>query len=300
MPYGHGHEPMAGSNMVYCDTRRRDFQMVGKLVALCAACALVLGACSSAQDVKEAADAKPTGSTFDKDLHKGYVSLAQAELKEGDQGDAKHFSMKAKEAAAGKAVAPDDFEIRAIGGPEGKTLKDARVRLISALGSPKAMEKPKAAAKAQTMFDCWMQEQEEGWQSKDIAACRKGFETAMKALEPAKRKKTATKPSGSPYTVYFRFDSVSLTEKSEGALYDIMQDIRLHKPKDIVITAYTDLVGNKTYNLNLAELRGKNIEDKLKSAGAKSVTVLAKGATDPVVDTTKPNQPNRRAIITFK
>ena len=275
--------------------------MIGKFAALCAACVLILGACTSAQDVKEAADAKPTGSTFDKNLHKGYVSLATAELKEGDQGDAKYFSMKAKEAASGKAVAPDDFEIRSIGGPAGKNLKDARVRLVSALGSPKAMEKPQAAAKAQTMFDCWMQEQEEGWQSKDIADCRKGFETAMKALEPAKKKKKkAKKASGSPYTVYFKFDSASLTEKSEGALYDIMQDVRLHKPKDVVITAYTDLVGNKTYNLNLAEMRAKSLEKSLKSAGAKSVTVLAKGATDPIVDTAKPNQPNRRAIITFK
>ena len=134
----------------------------------------------------------------------------------------------------------------------------------------------------------------------DIASCRKGFETATKALEPAKKKKKAKKASGSPYTVYFKFDSAGLTDKSEGALYDIMQDIRLHKPKNVVITAYTDLVGDKTYNLNLAEMRGKGLEEKLRSAGAKNVTVLAKGATDPVVDTAKPNQPNRRAIITFK
>ena len=278
-----------------------------RAVMACAACALLIGACTSARDVEEAANANATGSGFTQSLHQEYVGLAKAELKEGDQADAKHFAMKAKEAATGKAVAPDDLKIRSVGGTAGKNLSDARVRLVSALNSPEAKRRPAVAAKAQGMFDCWMQEQEEGWQQKDIAACRQGFDKAMALLSAKQRgvavkkaNKPAKKPSGSPYTVFFKFDSAELTEKSQGALYDIMQDIRVHKPKSVHVVAHTDLVGDKAYNAKLSEKRAAGLQTLLKDAGAKVVTVEAMGASDPVVDTRKPNQPNRRAIIVFK
>lgn len=274
--------------------------MTKRIVLASAACALILGACASSDQVKEAANAKPTGSAFSQSLHKEYVDLAKAELAEGDQGDASHFALKAKEAASGKSVSPDDFKIRTIGGPAGKTLKGERTRLISALGGAEAKRKPAVAAKAQGMFDCWMQEQEEGWQSKDIKACRAGYEKAMALLTPKKPKKKQKGSSQSPYTVYFKFDSTDLTEKSEGALYDVMQDVRKFKPKTVHVIAYTDLVGDADYNAKLAEKRASDIEKKLKDAGAKNVTVEAKGENDPIVDTGKPSQPNRRAIIVFK
>ncbi len=271
-----------------------------RTVLASAACALILGACASADQVKEAATAKPTGSAFSQSLHKEYVDLAKAELAEGDRGDASHFALKAKEAATGKSVAPDDFKIRTIGGPAGKTLAGERVRLVSALQGAEAKRKPAVAAKAQGMFDCWMQEQEEGWQSQDIKACRTGYEKAMALLTPKKKEKKApTVASKSPYTVYFKFDSADLTEKSEGALYDLMQDAGKVKPKSVHVIAYTDLSGDADYNAKLAAKRAAGLQKKLQEAGVKTVTVEAKGAVDPVVDTGKPSQPNRRAIVVF-
>ena len=271
-----------------------------RIVLASAACALLLGACASSDQVKEAANAKVTGSAFSQSLHKEYVDLAKAELAEGDRGDASHFALKAKEAATGKSVAPDDFKIRTISGSAGKTLKGERTRLISALGGSEAKRKPAVAAKAQGMFDCWMQEQEEGWQSKDIKACRTGYEKAMALLTPKKKKKKKKASSKSPYTVYFKFDSADLTPKSEGAFNNLVQDVQKFKPKSVHVIAYTDLSGNADYNAKLAEKRAAEIQKKLKGAGAKNVTVEAKGAVDPIVDTGKPNQPNRRAIVVFK
>jgi outer membrane protein OmpA-like peptidoglycan-associated protein len=271
-----------------------------RIVLASAACALLLGACASSDQVKEAANAKVTGSAFSQSLHKEYVDLAKAELAEGDRGDASHFALKAKEAAAGKSVSPDDFKIRTISGSAGKTLKGERTRLISALGGSEAKRKPAVAAKAQGMFDCWMQEQEEGWQSKDIKACRTGYEKAMALLTPKKKKKKKKASSKSPYTVYFKFDSADLTPKSEGAFNNLVQDVQKFKPKSVHVIAYTDLSGNADYNAKLAEKRAAEIQKKLKGAGAKNVTVEAKGAVDPIVDTGKPNQPNRRAIVVFK
>jgi OOP family OmpA-OmpF porin len=266
------------------------------LAATCAICALSLSACAGTKDVGEAAALKPSGPAFTQSLHKDYVALAQSELEQGDRTSARHYAMKAKEAAAGKTVGPDAVATRQIGAPQDKTLSDARARLVAALGSAEAGKKPAEAAKAQSNFDCWMEQQEEGWQLDHIAACRKGFDTAMAALAP---EKMAAK-SPELQTVYFKFNSTELTAKSEDELAAIIRDVKLAKPKTVQVISYTDLAGDKAYNAKLAAMRGKSIEEKLKDAGAPIVRVDARGPVEPVVDTAKPNQENRRAVIIFQ
>ncbi len=266
------------------------------LVAACAAGVLLaLGACSSSREVSEAAALHPTGSAFNQNLHKDYVALAESELDQGDRISASHYALKAKQAAAGQAVAPDDVSARRIDPPLSTTMGDARARLVTALASPEAAKKPAEAAKAQTNFDCWMEQQEEGWQFDHIAACRKGFDTALAALAP---EKVAVK-TPEQQMVHFKFDSTELTEKSQNEMEQIVRDVQLAKPKSVQIQAYTDLSGDKMYNAKLAAMRGKTIEDKLKDAGAEVIQVDARGAVDPIVDTPKPNEENRRAVIIF-
>ncbi len=274
--------------MSISNSRRRTF-LTGYAIGL-----VILGACTSTRDVNEAASMKPTGSPFTQSLHKEYVDLAKFEVEQGDRSDARHYALKAKDAAAGKAVGPDDFNVREIGAPENKTLTDARSRLLSALGGPEAAKKPETAAKAQSMFDCWMEQQEEGWQYDHIAACRKGFDTAMAALAP---EKMAAAPG--PQTVYFKFNSAELTEQSQQDLATVVRDYKLAKPKTVNVITYTDLSGNKEYNAKLAAMRGKSLEGQLKQAGVDAIKVDARGAVEPVVDTPKPNQENRRGVIIF-
>lgn len=260
---------------------------------ICAAGLLALGACSSTQIVDEAANAKPGGSAFNQNLHKEYVSLAKSELAQGDRAEARRYALKAKDAAAGKPVSPDDIAARRLNSPDDKTLTDARGRLIEALDGKEATRKPGQAAKAQSMFDCWLEQQEEGWQQADIDACRKGFDTAMAALAP---EKMASKEPA-PQTVHFKFDSTELTPKSQGELADLIREVKLEKPRTIKIISYTDLSGDKAYNAKLATMRGQSIESKLKDAGAQVIRVDARGPVEPIVDTEKPNQKNRRAVI---
>jgi len=264
-----------------------------------AASMLVLGACSNAELIKQVELTKPSGTNFSKSLHGNYVKLAKAEEKEGDLGDAKHFIMKAKAAAAGQSVAPEGLPPRNVTGKDAKAISAARPMLIKALAGKKAQKMPDVAATAQTSFDCWVQEAEEGIQPKEIAACRKAYDVAMAKLGTAGKKKKRKVASGSPFTVYFKFDKTDLTDQSEGSLYDIMQKVRVHKPKKVHIIAYTDLSGKNQYNDKLAAMRAEGLAQKLKGAGAKVVTTAAPGPKDPVVDTNKPNQTNRRAIIIF-
>jgi len=117
---------------------------------------------------------------------------------------------------------------------------------------------------------------------------------------PVKKKKKKLPASGSPFTVYFKYDSTDLTEGSHGAIFDILQKVPVYKPKLVDIIAHADKPGTDEYNMNLSQERADALAKMFKGAGAKKIRALGVGEREPIVDTEKPNQTNRRAIITFK
>ena len=124
---------------------------------------------------------------------------------------------------------------------------------------------------------------------------------AMKApVKKKKKKKKKKKPaSGSPFTVYFKSNSVDLTDASEGSLFDIMQKVRPYKIKKVTLYVHSDLAGTPAQNMKISEKRGAKLADSMKGAGVKEVNVVAVGDKEPIVETRRPNQTNRRAIIVF-
>jgi len=123
---------------------------------------------------------------------------------------------------------------------------------------------------------------------------------AKKADAPKKKKKKKKAPSGSPFTVYFKQNSAELTEKSQGSMFDIMQKVRVYKPKSVHIVAHTDLTGSAEANKKMSEKRAANLAKKMKGAGAKTVTTEAAGDTQPIVNVKGASAANRRGIIIFK
>lgn len=121
---------------------------------------------------------------------------------------------------------------------------------------------------------------------------------AVKA--PAKKKKKKRKASGSPFTVYFKYDSTDMTEKSHGAIFDILQKVRQYKPKRIEIIAHADKPGSDEYNMNLSQERADALAKMFKGAGGKKIKALGVGESNPIVDTEDRSQTNRRGIISFK
>jgi len=136
-----------------------------------------------------------------------------------------------------------------------------------------------------------------------LGACA-SMEEGMKETKKAEAKPAPAKkklpPSGSPFTVYFKNNSVDLSEKSHGDLFDILQKVGVYKPKEVSVSVYSDLTGSPAYNKKLAEQRGKMLADELKEAGAKKIEVNAVGAADPIVDKKGKVDANRRAVISFK
>jgi len=282
-----------------------------KTFSFAAAGLLLLSGCSGFVDTDSVSMMAPKGNAFQNALHQEYVDLAVAEKKEDDGDDAKYFIAKAKSAAMGESVGPQPLEERAIPDDTKGDLAKARLQLVNKLWKGATEVTPAAAARAQAMFDCWMQEQEENNQPAHIAACRAEYDKAYALLgtpapmvkkEVVAEKKMVKLPF--PYHVYFATDSTDLDGAAMTVIKQAFADFNLHKPTTVELSGHTDTVGNAKYNEGLARHRAVAVRNELIKLGMLRKTVVRHsfGETKPAVATGDNTEEefNRVVKITFK
>ena len=281
-----------------------------KLLSLAAVGLLMLSGCSQYVDTKTVSMMAPQGNAFQNALHQEYVGLAEAEKKEDDGDDAMYFINKAKLAAMGQDVGPQPLEERMLPESAKAELAQARLQLVNKLWKGATEVTPAAAARAQAMFDCWLQEQEENNQPADIAACKTEFEKAYALLgtpAPKMTEKPKMAPAMTklpfPYHVYFASDSSELDGAAMTVIKQVFADFRLHKPSKIEVVGNTDTVGKAEYNMGLSRARATAVHNALLELGIERDTVvrMAKGEENLAVKTpdNKEEEFNRVVKITF-
>ncbi len=253
----------------------------------------------------------PDGSTFNRNLYQGYIDLASSEYNEGDYADSDYFAVRAMQSGTGGTVAPEEIGARRL--PEDKVgeLTSARQRLVGTLSKGAAEKVPAETARAQTGFDCWMQEQEENFQPDDIEACRSQFFAALEFIEDALKPKPIAKkvepPAAPPpmkpetFLVLFAFDSDKLNAMSETVLDNVMKAAKKMGAKDLAITGHADRAGPEVYNLGLS-LRGASaVLDARAARGGDpaAISLAGRGEAEPAVATADgvPEPANRRVEI---
>jgi len=269
-----------------------------KLQVLGAVAALgLLAGCVS--NIEEVGKAKGTGSAFTQALTEEYKSFVAEEHDEYDWAAADYFARKGLTAASGTAVPPEDPATYDLGDAAGE-IAAARQRLITDLDGGGRDAKPGVAAKAQVKFDCWVHEQDEGWQKDDISACKNDL---MAALDELEKKEAAAAPAMAPgnYTVYFDFDKAVINAAGQQVINQVLADARMHPPSSVSVTGHTDTVGPADYNMALGLRRADAVRTAMISGGvpADKITVASRGFTDLAVPT-GPNvreAKNRRAEI---
>jgi len=246
---------------------------------------------------------------FQQALHAEYVKLATIEDDEGDIDNAEYFNNKAKRVAEGKKVDPTGMKERNIPKNAADELEAARIALIAVLrgGGPK--KAPNNSARAQVMFDCWMEEQEENYQPADIAACRNEFDLALKRADDALAEPTAqpaAQPAmamamAGPYVVYFAFNSAKLDAK---ALATVKQAAAAAKSGKVAVSGHTDRAGKDDYNQRLSMDRARAVVRALIKAGVSKAAIASShhGEEQPAVATEdgKKEPRNRRVEIVIK
>ncbi len=256
------------------------------------------------------------GDPYLAQLHAEYQNLAVREGAELDFSDADHFTTKVVQASKGIVPKMDAPDFRPQPKAARGVLKTASARLKKALAGGAAKITPAAAARAQAMYDCWLQEQEENYQWNHISRCRNGFFDAMdeiasaapkkpkKAKKPKQAKKpTAPKPRArNEHYVYFAFDVAEAEDPFNDDILDLVAKLA-KKTGDgpLRITGHADRAGPEKYNLRLSERRAINVKAALIERGivAERMAVFSLGEHSPVQPTPdgERSDANRRVEI---
>ncbi len=286
--------------------------MTTKLTSSAVAAALTLGLGMSGA-LAAAHAAKPAMSehkNFTSALAARYASMAAEERLENDAADDAHFSTKAGMATRGFVVMPDAPTSRLIGDASHQAFAiSAHQQLLAALGGDSPSKHPLVLADAQTSYDCYLQEAEEGYQLLHVQQCRTSFETAMatinkptQVMAPKPAVKAAAKPiENISFTVYFGFDSAALTQEAQPTLQQVIAEFKRRTSARVDVAGHTDRAGSAEYNKALSKRRADAVANALSASGVSSGRIdeaaLGEIVTDvPTADGVR--EPlNRRVVI---
>ena len=257
----------------------------------------------------------PAGSAraFEQALASDYQALSNAESAAGDGRDAATYAARAAAASAGQPTAPDEVELRAafLKDHYVDELSSAHDRLMNALAKTARNDAPAAAARAQTSFDCWLEQSAEDLQPEDIAACKQSFMTAMTTVESSNQPvadvappaPVAAAPGDDSYPVFFPFDSAELDGEAMAVLEQVKADVSAGAARRLTVSGHASSIGESDYNMRLSQRRADAVKLALTrmALNAESIVTEAHGEADQLVPTADGvREPrNRQVFVTI-
>jgi OOP family OmpA-OmpF porin len=276
-----------------------------------ASCQNIEGAFSAEGNIEQAKMAGPPAQPFNAALQQEYIGIAQMEVDEADWMHGDTFARKGMAAGNGEMVMPEEVGDWALSDEKQQELTSARGQLTAALGGGGREKAPAEAAKAQAMFDCWIQEEDaryEGHQPADIAACRSAFwdnlAIVQEAIKPEPEPVAAPAPAPEPvardYLVYFDFDKTDIRADAASILDRVIEAMEEVGSNSLTLVGHTDTMGPAEYNQTLSVSRASSVSEYLTAKGITgSMDGSGKGQTDLRVSTPDEvnEQENRRVEI---
>ncbi|MGH8658291.1 MAG: OmpA family protein [Gammaproteobacteria bacterium] len=258
--------------------------------AVVIAAAVSLIGCAS-RPMNRVGGVQPTGTDFDNALVQDYTALSQAEKAQGDHRDADTYALRAMAAAGGQSPAPDQVELRQpfLKGKYVSELSEARQRLVSALDQTGRAKAPEDAARAQSSYDCWLEQASEDLQPEDINACKQAFMDAIAKVEAAlvEVAPEVAAPPPENYLVFFDLDKADVTPEGMSIVESAAADANEKPFTRIVVFGHTDTSGSDQHNMDLSQRRAKAVKSALTELGVQADTIEteALGETQPLVPT---------------
>lgn len=267
-------------------------------------------------DVHTADDLEANRIAFMNGLYDGYQSLSEDRDVNFDMTDGEHFNFKARTAARGSVVDPDELMDRELQDSDAAELQAARDRLYRAYNRGGRTLAPAEAAAAQVSFDCWIEAAErdawvplippeelpEGQEVEYVRPCWAAFGDAISQLEnsanlaltemammeqaaPAMAPAPAAAPR--PYVVYFGFDRSDISAAAAQVIDQAVADAQRQGISNFTVTGHADRSGAGDYNQQLSLARSNAVRDALVSRGvaAGNVSVAGRGEAESAVPT---------------
>ncbi len=289
------------------------FGLCAAMLMFLASCQNFEGAFSAEENIEQAKMAGPPAQPFNAALQEEYIGIAQMEVDEADWMHGDTFARKGIAAGNGEMVMPEDPANWMLPADMTGEFGSARARLLGALEGNGRTKAPNEAARAQAMYDCWIQEQEiknEGHQPEDIEACRAEFLNALSAVElaivpepepePVAAPAPAPEPVARDYLVYFDFDKTDIRADAASILDRVVAAMDEVGSNSVTLVGHTDTMGPAEYNQTLSVGRAFSVVEYLKSKGITSgAAASGKGQSDLRVPTPDgvEKQENRRVEI---
>ena len=289
--------------------------------------ALALSACVGQSSFAQLDGVQPTGSPFSQALFKDYAYLARSFGNEaGTSGTAfdadnslalNSYTSDVTDLAnafADKAiVAGRGEEVVVEAAPEGdNAAQEVRLHALKDIdaGRDKA---PDAAARIQADYDCWIMNGRIESQKSSSAQCRRSLDASMAAVERALNMTAAPAPDAAAlapapvaqadYTVYFDWDSWTLTAEDMAAIQQSVDAARRGQQSRITIVGHTDTSGSARFNQRLSERRASVVRDVMVQMGARAEAIQTSGVgeSDLAVQTADgvKEAKNRRSVVTL-
>ena len=241
--------------------------------------------------LSEAQSTQPRGTAFDNALSRDYLAMAKSEGAQWDYKDTETFARRSIAAAQGKPTLPDELRLREPFVPDRTVgeLNQGRQRLVAALDRNNRTARPDVAARAQVLYDCWLEQQAENIQPDHIKACRDGFMTALAEIEKPIPVPPPPPKAAAPekYLVFFDWNKATLTAEARRVIASAAEAYKSTGKATIVATGYTDLSGSAAYNQKLSVRRADAVKAELVRLGvpATSITAIGRGESNPLVPT---------------
>lgn len=248
------------------------------------------------------------GTAFNDALRQEYVALAQGGARQYDYIDAGIFARKAVLAGNNQTVLPftvGDFDVPAASRAE---LTQARADLLQVLDGNARTNNPPVAARAQAMYDCWLEKSESVYWIIHNLDCRAEFMKAMDTLRgrpvaspaPAQPAPVA-EPPARDFLVFFDFDRSNIRPDAQSVLQRVVGSIRALGTRTVSLIGHADKAGTNAYNQRLSERRAQAVAAYLRQQGvpANAIQTAGRGENDPRVNTPDGvrEQENRRVEI---
>jgi len=241
------------------------------------------------------------------------------------------FNDKASLAQQGQEPAPE-------AAPNDQVAQSMRARLIRAIAAGKNTA-PDQAARAQADYDCWVLDGSVASMAQAAQSCRTALDGSLLALENAARPAPPPAPvtrapiqqapvaqapiaqapvaplaqppgaqapvaaaaPSADYTVYFGFDSWTLTAEDLTVITNVINTARAGGQSRITVVGHTDTAGPTDYNQKLSVRRANVVVEALVDMGARRAAIQASGVgeTDLAVQTPDNTREarNRRTVI---
>lgn len=277
-------------------------KMVLKAGVVLGATAL-LAACANTYDIDKVSMMSNQGGAFASALHKRYVERAQFEKGEGNWSSVAFFNSRAEMAAMGDAPMaqmPSERNLKV----DGSAINAAYNTLSAALKTNAPQTAPDACARAQTWFEHWMEQAEEGHQADHIATARGEFETAMPQCKGEMGMSMPMADLPGPLVVYFTHDSADITSAAMSLIERAAKAAVMADAKRAVLIGHTDRSGGSAYNMALSQKRAEAVARALMMQGVPSAEIHSShaGETSPQVKTKDGmrERMNRRVEVMFE